>query len=333
MNVVYCFDDNYARVTVVSARSLLKWTPNAKIHLIHQGVTAETLDWMKKRLPEDTTVFYDAGDDCWATVGYKSHIAHISKATNLRLCIPEILPVDIHKVIYLDSDTLVFADLTKYVESFPIPESGFGARQGGSMSSKTWGRGIFPHKATPLVAGVLVMDLTQLRRLGFGEACHRILAQIGTANDQTLVNIWCRGNFGQLHAEMNMRADEVENIDKNKPRILHYEGAGGKPWEFHYKNGHMKNIWKFHSDLAEIPWPRKEEESSNKSPPSSSPHSSPSSTEPSSPQHPDIISLPEPSPYDNILLYPVIFPDPPPNSPANNSYSYSDDTDADDDSD
>jgi lipopolysaccharide biosynthesis glycosyltransferase len=120
-----------------------------------------------------------------------------------------VLPDSVQKAIYLDADTLVCADLSSYVAAFPVAESGFAARKGGAMSSKTWGRGLFPKAAPPLVAGVLFMDLQKLRELGFGDACRRILSKVGPANDQTLINLWCRGVFGQLPPELNMRAEEV----------------------------------------------------------------------------------------------------------------------------
>jgi len=247
MDVVYCFDDNYAKATVVSARSLLMCTPGARLHLLHQGAEAASLEWMRQRLPE-TATFYDVGGSCWATDSYGSHIAHISKATNLRLCVPEVLPEEVQKCLYLDSDTLVFADLSHYVATFPAAESGFGARKGGSMSSKTWGRGLFPCAAPPLVAGVLVMDLSRLRELEFSNVCKRILARVGPANDQTVINLWCQGTFGQFPAEMNMRADEISA--NSQPRVLHYEGAKGKPWEPHYQ-GPFKDLWTAYSKEAE----------------------------------------------------------------------------------
>ena len=252
MDVVYCFDDHYARPTVVSARSLLRWTPHAKVHLLHQRASSTTLDWMKARLPENAS-FYDVGPSCWATANYKSHISHISKATNLRLCTPEVLPSSVTKALYLDGDTLVFADLSGYVASFPECPSGFAARKGGAMSSKTWGKGLFPKNAAPLVAGVLFMDLAKLRELGFGDACRRIMARVGPSNDQSVINLWCRGVFGQLPPELNMRAEEASG--NSQPRVLHYEGAKGKPWEPQYR-GPLKGLWKAHADSGEVPLER-----------------------------------------------------------------------------
>jgi lipopolysaccharide biosynthesis glycosyltransferase len=249
MDVVYCFDDRYARPAVVSARSLLRWSPTAKVHFLHQQASSATVAWMKERLPENAA-FYDVGARCWATDSYESHITHISKATNLRLCAPEVLPLSVQKVIYLDADTLVFADLSSYVAAFPVAESGFAARKGGAMSSNTWGRGLFPKAAPPLVAGVLFMDLQKLRELGFCNACRRILSNVGPANDQTVINLWCRGVFGQLPPELNMRADEASGTAQ--PRVLHYEGANGKPWEASYC-GPLKDFWKAHADSAELP--------------------------------------------------------------------------------
>lgn len=236
---MYCFDSNYAIPTVVSAHSVLRWSPHAQLHLIHQDVSSCVLHWMKQMLPEKTA-FYNAGASCWATAKYKTHLAHVSEATNLRLCIPDVLPASVKRVLYLDSDTLVFADLSKFVQDFPASPSGFAARKGGCMKSKSWGHGVFPRAAQPLVAGVLIMDLDTLRNLMFSNVCNKILEHLEGANDQTVINVWCRGVFGSLPIELNMRAEEIS--EDSQVGVLHYEGAHGKPWQKDYK-GPLKDLW------------------------------------------------------------------------------------------
>lgn len=240
MDIVYCFDENYALPTLVSATSVvvsLASPCNAQLHMVHQGLKPQTLEWVRRALPSNTQ-FYDAvSAGCtWATSQYSSHLKHVSSATNLRLCLPEILPESLGRVLYLDSDILVLADLGSYVGAMRAAESGVGARSSGTMQAKMWGRGLFPQKADVLSAAVLVLDLPALRRLDFCGAARKLLSQLGPANDQTVFNLWCRGCFTKLPVELNMTVEEAARRGgTGEARVLHYEGAAkGKPWTAGY---------------------------------------------------------------------------------------------------
>jgi lipopolysaccharide biosynthesis glycosyltransferase len=240
-NIAYCFDENYAYPTLVSARSLLRCSPLAQIHLVHKDVCDETLKWLAGQLPT-SVIFHCVSVDSWATKSFGSHISHTSSATNLRLLLPELISVDVERILYIDSDTLVFTDLAPYMSSFEIGISGVAARIGGSMSSNTWGRGLFPRGALAFTAGVLLLDLKLLRELDFCKHCRHLFSKIGNMNDQTLLNLWCRGVFGKLPEQFNLRPEEA--TDERPPLILHFEGAGGKPWEETYK-GRFKSLWDY----------------------------------------------------------------------------------------
>lgn len=258
LHIVYCFDEAYAVPALTSAWSAWRQHQHCgegvAFHMVHTADTdAKILDWMKKRISSwdsaITVAFYGIDDKtCWATAQYGSHLTHVSSASNLRLCLPDILPKDVNRVLYLDCDTLVLTDVMPFVANLPASPSGVCARRGGSMQSKTWGKGIFPAKAQCLLAGVMVLDLQTLRDLEFCAACKRLFGCIGPANDQTIFNLWCRGTFVQLPPEMNLTPEE-ESVDA---KILHYEGAaakGGKPWEEGYR-GALKRVWTAHQDEA-----------------------------------------------------------------------------------
>jgi lipopolysaccharide biosynthesis glycosyltransferase len=236
---VFCFDENYARPTIVAATSLLKFSKNIDLHFLYTGVKHNTLENLKQYFSPESAHYYEVPNDSWAMTSYSSHLTHVSKATNLRLLIPELLGPDIHKVVYLDSDVIVNSDL-KLMNTIEIPESGVAARRAGSMASKTWGKGVFPRGAACFSAGVLVLNLKTLRFLNFGNHCREILNKVGPANDQTILNLWCRGNFGPLPLQYNMRPSEVTAA--YLPYILHFEGCAGKPWDLNY-SGNCKFIW------------------------------------------------------------------------------------------
>jgi lipopolysaccharide biosynthesis glycosyltransferase len=239
--VVYCFDENYAAPTAVAAYSLLLHEPAADLHLVTTGGPFD------RSLFPPAAVFHSA-DDCALARElmrqYGSHISHVSPATNLRLCLPELL-LDLKEVVYLDSDTLVLKPFFKDLPLIP-KTSGVNGVRGGCMSSLVWGRGRFLRGSACLLAGTLQLDLDRLRELRFGEACCELLERMGPANDQTILNLWCMGSFGQLPAALNSSAQTVSITDIAGVAVLHFDGCRGKPWDAGYRGKH-KELWDAHA--------------------------------------------------------------------------------------
>lgn len=241
MDVVYCFDDNYVEPSAISALGLLRVSPSARLHLVHQGVSGEKLSWLVDKLNAVSACYslYEIGDDCWATQKYASHLKHVTRASNLRLLLPELLPDTVDRVLYLDGDALALVDMTEYVLSAPLSPSGFSAKKGGSLASKEWNRGLVDRRCPSLNAGVLIMDLNMLRSLNFCDCARKILDVSGGCNDQTLINVWCRGCFNRLPLELNMPPQNCSR--ESVPKILHFQGGSSKPWN--NSNDHFAHFW------------------------------------------------------------------------------------------
>lgn len=239
--VVFCFDEMYVMPTLACATSLLKKTPNPILFMFHRSVQNVTLKFLELALKDvNPTVdlrFRSLEGHNWAAEGYGSHLRHTTACTNDRLVVPEILEKydpDINRVLYLDGDTMVFADLTDFVNAVQLPASGVGARRVGSMRSKVWGHGAAGgnalSRATPaLNAGVLVLDLDKLKKNNFSGFCKDVL-KTRPCNDQSVLNLYCHGCFARLPAELNLFVSEVGKPGFSNPRVLHCAGQSLKFW-------------------------------------------------------------------------------------------------------
>lgn len=239
--VAYCFDERYVMPTLASATSLLNKTPSAVLFLFYRSVQQVTLKFLELALrdvhPAAELRFRSLEGYDWASKGYGSHLQHTSSCTNDRLVIPEILEKtdpEVERLLYIDGDTIVFADLSKYVKDIQLPKSGVAARRVGSIRSKVWGHGLAGgsslSRSTPaLNAGILVFDLKLLKANGFAEFCQKVLKN-RPSNDQSLLNLYCHGCFARLPPEMNMFVSEVGKPGFKTPCILHCAGQSLKFW-------------------------------------------------------------------------------------------------------
>lgn len=110
LNVIYSSDDNYAQHMGVSIVSLLennKEFKNINIYIIENNISEEN----KKKLGE-VTKRYGRHIEYINFNKYEKRLklnmdTYISISSYARLFIPEMLPIEIEKVIYIDCDTII----------------------------------------------------------------------------------------------------------------------------------------------------------------------------------------------------------------------------------
>jgi lipopolysaccharide biosynthesis glycosyltransferase len=262
INVAYCFDEGYAPYSAVSTLSLLcsqKATPKVYWCVTPSCLSvgrelASRVEFLAGVSPElievDGSLFSG-----WTTRG------HIPGAAYLRLLLPQVLREE--KVIYLDGDTLVLADLSDLYST----ELGSHVLAGvvdrlGTATSKI----PRPPSDPYLNSGVLVMDLSQLRKDRFLERCadiHDTYKDGVRWLDQCLINKHAEGRKLALPAAFNFQvfANTLTlgrwiNILQNKEiKILHFVGDV-KPWQ-EWCNPRVAEYWwgfarKLGSDRLEL---------------------------------------------------------------------------------
>jgi len=108
MTVVYACDDNYAKLTAVSAVSLLKHNTGAEIILVGCRLKSESIELVKSRIEKFSGKFryvdVSAKIDELQSMGACSYVSY---AVYSRIFIGALLPDLIGKVLYLDCDNLI----------------------------------------------------------------------------------------------------------------------------------------------------------------------------------------------------------------------------------
>ena len=173
---------------------------------------------------------------------------HLSTATYYRLFLPELLPVEVGRVIYLDTDIVVRQ---------PIEELWDTDLEGHSLAAVQkprageFGEVGLSRESDYFNAGVLLIDLPRWRKRRIGEAAlefalHR--SQRIQGHDQSALNHVLAGNWKRLDPRWNqqfkffvhtagylrMNRAELRELRRD-PFIIHYTTAS-KPW--HYLNDH-----------------------------------------------------------------------------------------------
>lgn len=171
---------------------------------------------------------------------------HITRATYYRLLIPRLLNVD--KCIYLDSDVIVVDDIRKLYEISINNYEVAGVKAptyhmlGKNEENYKRESGLVEMKQY-INAGVLLLNLKELRKNGFVEKALELLKMSLPGQDQDIINRLCYGKIKHIPFKYNFQPARLSlvGLEKvfayheleeamNEPVIIHYLTAE-KPWE------------------------------------------------------------------------------------------------------
>lgn len=162
---------------------------------------------------------------------------HVSKMTYVRLLIPQVFPSTVTRVLYLDTDLLVLADLG------PLWATELHGAVVGAATDR-WDLRIRRREPglenVPLVrsyfnAGVLLIDLSNWRRERISEKAMGYMAQHPQTPfmDQDALNVACDGLWHPLESRWNVHSHFDLNVlglaPEQRPAIIHFVGKA-KPW-------------------------------------------------------------------------------------------------------
>lgn len=115
MNILVSLDSNYVYPICVMFRSLVKSTPNERfdIYVAYSSLTEEDFALMEKALAGSDFKLHriKVGDEIFADAPV---LSRLSKETYYRLLIGDILPEDVHKILYIDPDTAINRNLAEF---------------------------------------------------------------------------------------------------------------------------------------------------------------------------------------------------------------------------
>ena len=107
MTAIYASDKNYAALTAISAVSLLKHNPGAKIVLLGYNLESDAQELVRSRVEKAGGTFeYKDVSSAISELKAKGYAGYTSYAAYARIFIPQVLDGE-GRVLYLDCDTLV----------------------------------------------------------------------------------------------------------------------------------------------------------------------------------------------------------------------------------
>src|SRR5271166_4182485 len=256
--VAFGFTGDYAKYTAVSLFSLLLHAERpAKIYCLVTNADDSQLAPIVRiaaRFNAKLDIIRIAED----TFGDWKDILHFSRATYLRILIPDVVPEQ--RVLYLDSDLIVTCDV------FPLISTGMDgcciagvAEPGGGASSKV------PRAPDDqyINDGVMLMDLEALRSRNFVSACKDIYWQheaLVTWAAQFVINKFAGGDKKLIDKVWNVQTNtrplglaywEHEIAVHDGAGIIHFNGPV-KPW-YGWCNPWPSRFWWSYAKLAKIP--------------------------------------------------------------------------------
>lgn len=234
INILYCYDAGYFYQTMVSINSLLMHTSEAiTIHIItddndnlqdqeiNKIIENKNCNVKKNVIPDNQFI------------GLRNNL-HLTKGAYYRLAAPEVLS-DLEHIIYLDSDTIIEADIRNleilYDQKYWI--------QGVDEENPIQVNRVGLSDDLYLNSGILLMNLKSLREHKFYQNSLVWISQNPDKTffaDQDVINVLSDGKKGRIPVNWNLNPIPFDTLDVlflHPKRILHF-GGPLKPWNICY---------------------------------------------------------------------------------------------------
>ena len=269
MDIVFTIDEKFTRFCAVAIASLLKHNKTEEIcfHIVTDNLTEKSKTILSELAKQSgaCTYFYHVPKE--KTEGYqvKAMSHRISLATFYRCMLPSLLPSQLSKAIYLDSDILVL-DSIKEIWNTDLNNIAIaGIEEARSKEDKHCDRLGYAPSYRYINAGVLLINLDYWREHKVDKQCveyfqtypERILF-----NDQDLLNVVLHKDKVFVPLKWNMQDGFYRyGMDKKvadwnsfreellHPVILHYTNK--KPWNYDSMHPLRSEYYKY---LDMTPW-------------------------------------------------------------------------------
>jgi lipopolysaccharide biosynthesis glycosyltransferase len=266
MNVVCTIDESYAQHCGVTLCSVFANNPGVecRVFLINDGLSGAA----RERLDRVAAAFSQRLTYCPIDTDVLRNVhisAHVSVATYFRILIPKILPTDVDKVLFMDSDIIVRGRLAQLYD-LAIDRYAHAAVENPLASADVIRLGM-PTSAAYFNAGVLLINLRAWRDEHVAE---RVL-EYANANaaklvawDQDALNANMYGRWlkcppiwnaqeaffvGFSASELGVSEQELKEA-RSDPRIVHFTGSA-KPWNVYLNHPFEGEYFNY---LALTPW-------------------------------------------------------------------------------
>ena len=254
--VVFASDDNYAQHLGVALTSLLENTSSGNdilVFIIDGGIS----DKNKAKINRQAEIY-------GAEVGFiaPSYLTeqkfpvsnYFTQSTYYRIAIPDLLPQNIYKALYLDCDIIVKGDIRTLWAKDVSECHLMAARDIGNSQCETLG---LPAGSAYFNSGVLVMNLKKWRADDISNKVfefirsndEKLLNHDQDALNAVLFNRWKElpemwNSFRYMRSLWELIRKTVSFNRKTQPCILHYVGSI-KPWHYRFINPQKKEYYKY----------------------------------------------------------------------------------------
>lgn len=206
MNVVYATDENYSYLTGISIVSLFENNRDEKIevYVIGDGISEENqrhLQAIAQKYEQKISIIQQP--DLEQMAGVKIQTTNWSLSAFARLFLPELLPQDIDRVIWLDCDTIVVDSLGDLWKT----ELGGGTGAVRDCTSYFKRKQGFGREDWYFNTGVLLIDLEVWRNQGIEQQLIQTLVDSGGVSvdvDQGIINRTLKGKIATLPERYNV---------------------------------------------------------------------------------------------------------------------------------
>lgn len=246
IHIAFNIDHAYVRYCSVTLVSICRNNASNHIvaHILSRGLTADD-----KRVMQGIVSEYDAElcfyePDEGLLEGFRIHASgsHISLVTYYRCMLADYLPMDLHRVIYLDSDILVIGSLEDF---WQLPMRGapvVAVEDAAADDVLRYETLCYPNKDSYFNAGVLLIDLDWWRANNVGQKCiayYRKYPERIKFNDQDLLNSLFHGHVCwaslRYNAQEGFYRQRYTHYEEHKdalehPIVVHYTNR--KPWDW-----------------------------------------------------------------------------------------------------
>ena len=259
IHIVFASDDNYAQHTAVAMASVLLNTKvpqkvcfyliDDEIKLANKIKITETVQKLQGNI-EFVKIKNNDLANCYVS-------GELSRASYFRLDIANILSESVERIIYLDCDLLVYADIAEMwnidMQGKPVAATcDLGIMASGRIRKQKHKQIGLSFDAPYFNAGVLMMDLKKWREGNYAADIIKLASENQFSNhDQDALNKFFMYNwqeiplkwdvippvfnlFTKILTKPDLRKKAIEA--KLNPAIFHYAG-GYKPWEYKVYTG------------------------------------------------------------------------------------------------
>ncbi len=255
IHVVFVSDDTYAQhvgVAITSLKDQQRLGKSVHVHLLDGGISVVNLQRLNSLRGEHVTItVYKANMEEYADYLV---LEHFSRAMYLRLSIEEVLPKNVTKVIYFDSDIIflgpiddlwnvdlsgsLMAAVGDYGTPFNYLRKDLGIDKPGEYFN----------------SGVMVINLEAWR---INQVCRKVKTYICSNRqklyypDQDGLNAVLHGNWLRLDTGWNRFSGTVRDRDmSNRPAVVHFASAF-KPWFYKNVDVYQEDYLRY---LRQTPW-------------------------------------------------------------------------------